>query len=57
MFVTGRTTITSLPANQINLYQEQFDEGEIRMVKIPTKAGAPNGEYIEGAYLSITEKS
>lgn len=57
MFVTGVTAIGQFPANQINLYQEQFDNGEIRMVRIPTMAGAPNGEYIEGAYLSIAEKS
>ncbi|WP_349305763.1 sugar ABC transporter substrate-binding protein [Bacillus sp. FJAT-49711] len=57
MFVTGVTAIGQFPANQINLYQEQFDNGEIQMVRVPTMAGAPNGEYIEGAYLSISEKS
>jgi multiple sugar transport system substrate-binding protein len=57
MFVTGRTAITQIPANQIHLYQQQFDEGEIQMVRIPRKADGENGEYIEGAYLSIAEKS
>ncbi|MEK4251190.1 ABC transporter substrate-binding protein [Paenibacillus sp. FSL W7-1287] len=57
MFVTGLVAITQIPANQIYLYQQQFTEGEIRMVRMPTLAGGQNGEYIEGAYLSITEKS
>src|SRR5690606_24385124 len=57
MFVTGLVAITQIPANQIYLYQQQFSEGEIRMVRMPTLAGGQNGEYIEGAYLSITEKS
>ncbi len=57
MFVTGLTAITQIPANQIYLYQQQFSEGEIRMVRFPSRAGGENGEYIEGAYLSVTEKS
>lgn len=57
MFVTGLAALFQIPANQIYLYQQQFSEGEVRMVRMPTKDGGQNGEYIEGAYLSITEKS
>ncbi|WP_078555256.1 ABC transporter substrate-binding protein [Bacillus alkalicellulosilyticus] len=57
MFVTGRTALHQIPANQIYLYQQQFEEGEIHMVRMPQKEGGENGEYIEGAYLSITERS
>jgi multiple sugar transport system substrate-binding protein len=57
MFVKGLTAITQIPANQIYLYQQQFQSGEIRMVRMPRKEGGENGEYIEGAYLSITKKS
>lgn len=57
LFVSGKTGLQQIPANQIHLYQEQFDEGEIRIVRMPQKAGGESGEYIEGAYLSITEKS
>ncbi|CAM3925637.1 sugar ABC transporter substrate-binding protein [Paenibacillus alkaliterrae] len=57
MFVKGLTAITQIPANQIYLYQQQFKSGEIRMVRMPRKEGGENGEYIEGAYLSITKKS
>ncbi|MCM3160064.1 ABC transporter substrate-binding protein [Metabacillus litoralis] len=57
LFVTGKTAIQQLPANQIYLYQQQFNEGEIQIVRMPHIDGGENGEYIEGAYLSITEKS
>ncbi|MFV2047598.1 ABC transporter substrate-binding protein [Metabacillus sp. YM-086] len=57
LFVTGKTAIQQLPANQIYLYQQQFNEGEIQIVRMPHIDGGQNGEYIEGAYLSITEKS
>jgi multiple sugar transport system substrate-binding protein len=57
MFVTGRTAITTIPVNQMHLYQQQFDTGEIQAVRIPTSAGGENGEFIEGAYLSIPAKS
>lgn len=57
LFTTGKTALQQIPANQIHLYQEQFDKGEIKMVRMPQKPGGENGEYIEGAYLSITEKS
>ncbi len=39
------------------LYEEQMAEGEINIVRHPHIEGGPNGEYIEGAYLSITEDS
>ncbi|MFC0272639.1 ABC transporter substrate-binding protein [Metabacillus herbersteinensis] len=57
LFVTGKTAVQQLPANQIYLYQQQFQEGEIQIVRMPEVEGGENGEYIEGAYLSITEKS
>jgi multiple sugar transport system substrate-binding protein len=57
MFVTGLTALQQIPANQIYLYQQQFKEGEIRMVRMPQKSGGENGEYIEGAYLSISQNS
>jgi len=57
MFTTGRTVLTTIPVNQMHLYQAQFDQGEIEAVRIPTTAGGENGEFIEGAYLSIPAKS
>ncbi|MDC3418558.1 ABC transporter substrate-binding protein [Aquibacillus salsiterrae] len=57
MFVTGKTAFSQIPANQITLYQNQFDEGEIQIVRIPTPVGGDSGEFIEGAYLSVTESS
>lgn len=57
LFVTGKTALTQIPANQMHLYQEQFDEGEIQMVRMPTSPDGETGEYLEGAFLSISEKS
>lgn len=57
MFVKGLTAMTQIPANQIYLYQQQFKSGEIQIVRLPGKEGGDNGEYIEGAYLSIAKKS
>ncbi|MEH7492833.1 ABC transporter substrate-binding protein [Neobacillus niacini] len=57
LFVTGKTAIHQIPANQLYLYQQQFKDGELEMVSMPTLDGGKQGEYIEGAYLSITEKS
>jgi multiple sugar transport system substrate-binding protein len=57
LFVTGKTAIHQIPANQLYLYQQQFTDGELEMVSMPTVAGGKQGEYIEGAYLSIAAKS
>ncbi|MBM7570215.1 ABC transporter substrate-binding protein [Aquibacillus albus] len=57
LIVEQKIGIGGIPANQIHLYQQQFDEGEVRMVRQPTMSGGENGEFIEGAYLSITEGS
>ncbi len=57
LFVTGQTALHQIPANQIYLYQQQFETGEIHMVRMPQLPGGDNGEYIEGAYLSITKAS
>jgi multiple sugar transport system substrate-binding protein len=57
LFVTGKTAMHQIPANQLYLYQQQFKDGELEMVSMPTLDGGKQGEYIEGAYLSITEKS
>jgi len=57
LFVTDKVALFQIPANQIYLYEQQFQEGEIHMVRMPTLPGGQNGEYLEGAYLSITADS
>ncbi|OUM95743.1 MAG: sugar-binding protein [Thermobacillus sp. ZCTH02-B1] len=57
LFVTGKVALYQIPANQIYLYEQQFPEGEIHMVRMPSLPGGQNGEYLEGAYLSITAQS
>jgi multiple sugar transport system substrate-binding protein len=57
LFVTGKVGLFEIPANQIYLYEQQIQEGEIHMVRMMTLPGGQNGEYLEGAYLSITSQS
>jgi len=57
MFVTGKVALTQIPANQLTMYQEQFDSGELRMVRMPVMPDGEDSEYIGAAFLSITEKS
>lgn len=57
LFTSGQSAFYQIPANQIHLYQEQFDEGELQLARMPRLEGGDNGEYIEGAYLSIAEES
>lgn len=57
LFVTGKTAMHQIPANQLYLYQQQFKDGELQMVRMPSLEGGEPGEYIEGAYLSIAAKS
>lgn len=57
LFVTGKVALYQIPANQIYLYEQQFQEGEIHIVRMPSLPDGRNGEYIEGAYLSISAQS
>ncbi|WP_077624706.1 ABC transporter substrate-binding protein [Sediminibacillus massiliensis] len=57
LFTIGRSAFYQIPANQLHLYQEQFENGELQMLRMPQVEGGENGEYIEGAYLSITKES
>jgi multiple sugar transport system substrate-binding protein len=57
LFVTGKIAMHQIPANQLYLYQQQFKEGDLKLVRMPSLEGGEKGEYIEGAYLSIAAKS
>ena len=57
LFTTGKTALYQIPANQLYLYQQQFEDGELELARMPGMKDGEAGEYIEGAYLSITEKS
>ncbi|MER2061008.1 MAG: sugar ABC transporter substrate-binding protein [Niallia sp.] len=57
LFVTGKTALYQIPANQLYLYQQQFEDDELELARMPGMKDGEAGEYIEGAYLSITEKS
>jgi len=57
LFTTQKTAIGTVPANQLWLYQEQFSEGKINIVRMPHFADGRPGEYIEGSYLAVTSGS
>lgn len=57
MFATKKVALLKLPVNQMYLYEEQMGEGEIHAVRHPHIENGGTGEYVEGAYLSITEAS
>ncbi|MED4227715.1 sugar ABC transporter substrate-binding protein [Neobacillus cucumis] len=57
LFVTGKIAMQQIPANQLYLYQQQIKDGQLKMAKMPALAGGKRGEYIEGAYLSVSAKS
>jgi multiple sugar transport system substrate-binding protein len=55
-FATGRTAMVQVPANQLHLYQDLFED-ELEIISMPNLAGGEPGEIIEGAYLTISESS
>ncbi|MFW6029530.1 MAG: ABC transporter substrate-binding protein [Halanaerobiales bacterium] len=58
LFTTEQTAIATVPANQLWLYQEQFeDDGQINIVRTPHFADGEPGEYIEGSYLAVSSSS
>lgn len=57
LFIRGKTGISFIPVNRLYLYQQQIKDGEVHEVRVPTKSGGKNGEFIEGAYLSVSAKT
>lgn len=55
-FSTGQTALHQIPANQLTLYQEVFED-ELELVAMPSLKGGEAGEVIEGAYLSVSANS
>ncbi|RSL31932.1 sugar ABC transporter substrate-binding protein [Salibacterium salarium] len=57
LFVSEKVALSFQPANQLDLYQQEFSDGEINMVTTPTFSDGEEGEFVEGAHLAITEAS
>lgn len=57
MFVTGKVAFTAVPYNQIPNYQNLIKDGEVRALRRPTDPNGKDGEFIEGAYLSVSKTS
>ncbi|GGF90655.1 ABC transporter substrate-binding protein [Paenibacillus abyssi] len=57
LFVLGKVGFTAVPYNQIPNYQNFIKEGEVHALRRPTDPEGQNGEFIEGAYLSISKSS
>lgn len=52
----NRIAMMLSPSNQKKIYQIYAD-GELREVRVPTLEGGKDGEFIEGAYLSVSATS
>ncbi|MFB5188825.1 ABC transporter substrate-binding protein [Alicyclobacillus fastidiosus] len=57
LFANDKVGITAIPANQLYLYQTQMTNTTVGLVREPSTAGGKNGEFVEGAYLAVPEKS
>lgn len=55
-FATGQTAMVQVPANQLHLYQDLFED-ELEIIAMPGLSDGEPGEIIEGAYLTISESS
>ncbi|MFP4661739.1 MAG: ABC transporter substrate-binding protein [Halanaerobiales bacterium] len=55
LFNTDKIAVSTIPANQLWLYQDQVkNDGEIRIVRMPHLEDGEPGEYLEGAQFAIT---
>lgn len=58
LFNTGKIAISTIPANQLWLFQEQVkNSGKLNMIRLPHLKDGKPGEYIEGAQLAVTSGS
>lgn len=57
LMVKGRVAMVSSASNRLKIYQKSMPDAELDIVRIPSTPGGQNGEFLEGAYLSIYEKS
>lgn len=57
MFVLGKVAFTAIPYNQIPNYQNYITDGDVNALRRPTDPNGEPGEFIEGAYLSISKTS
>ncbi len=57
LFVTQKVGLTQIPVNQIPNHQKYITDGNVQAVRMPTNPDGQNGEFIEGAYLSVSAKS
>ncbi|GGH82445.1 multiple sugar transport system substrate-binding protein [Pullulanibacillus pueri] len=57
LFAKEKVAIAGAPGNQLYLYQQQVKNGKVNMVRQPTMEDGENGEYVGGAYLSVSANS
>lgn len=57
LFVKGKVALAVFPFNQIPLYQNYIKDGEVRALRRPLDPKGKEGEFIEGAYLAVTNSS
>lgn len=54
VFTLGKSAITSIPANQLHLYQDQMVDSQLICLRNPTGNKGERGEYIEGAHFAVS---
>ncbi len=54
VFTLGKTVITSIPANQLHLYQAQMADAKLGLLRNPVGNNNERGEYIEGAHFAVS---
>lgn len=56
LFAKGKLAMHDIPGNQLYLYADQMKDSQLEMVRHP-QGPSGDGEFVEGAYLSITKSS
>ena len=57
LFVKGKVMLATFPFNQIPLYQNYITDGDVMPLRRPSDPNGKEGEFVEGAYLSISKTS
>lgn len=57
IFTQGKVCFSSVPANQLHLYQQQMPDAVLSCARNPVGNDGARGEYIEGAHFAIASSS
>lgn len=57
LFVQNKVVFASFPFNQIPLYQNYIENGQVKALRRPTDPNGEEGEFVEGSYLAVSSTS